>query len=509
MKHNKLLFFLITVFGSILIIPLGVDGQSHNHWSRSFNEESSLLSGAVVGGSSGPSAIYYNPASISEITESKLSVNASLFSFDIINIKNALGDGIDLNSFRGKIEPRFLSYMIKPKKRPNWSFEIAFLNNENYKQNLTQSVDQEIDVLTHLPGNERYFALFEYHNTFRDDWIGGGGSWKINRNLSIGASMFISIRQLDYSFSLDIEAYPLGHSVFINNQHIPFYSANYQELEFAKYNDYRLLWKVGALYKKRKFSIGLNITTPSVGGIYSDGKKVSRKQKQSNITNPETGEPLPDYVLVDYKEKDEVTVNSKNPLSVAAGFNYYFADTSKIIYFTAEYFAGIEPYRVIEANENFDLIAGSVFGYIAQNEWLTFVSGAKPILNIGVGYQWLIKNDLLMMAGFRTDFNYRKKFNYNPYAESKQIKGLDVDMYHISAGLSWRILGQDLITGFQYTVGSERNQQQFANLSDPVEFNTEDLTALTGQREYVMDTFFHSISIYFGATFNFGGDNNK
>jgi len=144
--------------------------------------------------------------------------------------------------------------------------------------------------------------------------------------------------------------------------------------------------------------------------------------------------------------------------------------------------------------------------YMAGDNLFAFVNGAKPLLNVGIGYQWLIQKDLLMMAGFRTDFNYRKNFNYNPYAENKQIKGMDLDMYHISAGLSWRILGQDLITGFQYTIGAEKDQQQFANLSDPVEFNTEDFTALTGPKEYTMDTFFHSISIYFGATFNFGNN---
>lgn len=58
------------LFYFVLTFPLLSSGQSHNHWTRNFNEESSLLSGAVVGGGAGPSAIYYNPASIAEITES-------------------------------------------------------------------------------------------------------------------------------------------------------------------------------------------------------------------------------------------------------------------------------------------------------------------------------------------------------------------------------------------------------------------------------------------------------
>jgi len=89
--------------------PRFVSSQSTNYWTRSFNEESSLLAGAVVGGGAGPTAIYYNPASISEVEASKLSLNASLFSFDIITLKNALGNNIDIGSTKFNIEPRLIS----------------------------------------------------------------------------------------------------------------------------------------------------------------------------------------------------------------------------------------------------------------------------------------------------------------------------------------------------------------------------------------------------------------
>lgn len=213
---------------------------------------------------------------------------------------------------------------------------------------------------------------------------------------------------------------------------------------------------------------------------------------------------MPNYVLVDYREKDEVAVNSKSPLSIAAGLTYYSKERDKTLYTTIEYFAGIDPYRIVQANENPNLAAGSVFQDINFNEWLTFVSGAKPILNAAAGYKWELKQDLLMMAGFRTDFNYRKDFNYNPLAQSKIMKGLNLDMYHITSGLSWRIKGQDLMTGLQYTVGRERDQEQFANLADPVEYNSTINEPLQGTPQNNMDIFFNSLSIYFGATFNFG-----
>jgi len=483
-------------------------GQSHNHWTRSFNEESSLLSGAVVGGGAGPAAIYYNPSSIGEITESKISVNASLFSFDSYNAQNALGDGIDIKSLNILIEPRFMSVMIKPEKHPEWSLEIAFLNNENYNVDITQSVDYNIDVLNNLPGEERYHALFQFSNKYRDDWLGFGGSWKLNPNFYIGASMFVSIRQLEYRYLIDIEAFPLD-SVIIDDDFIPFYSAHYYEMEYVKYTDYRLLWKFGLLYTADRFSIGLNITTPSIGGIYSDYNLVSREQKQSYISMPESGEPLPDYEIVDYREKKDVFVNSKSPLSIAAGFTYYFQEKSKTLYITVEYFAGLDPFRLVQAEESLDIAAGSPIEELPYNEWLTFVGGAKPVLNAAAGYRWKLKENLMILGGFRTDFNYRKDYNYDHMTDYNIIRGLDLDLYHLNGGFSWRILGQDLMIGFQYTLGRANNQKQYLNLSDPVEYNMTENVPLQGTRQNTMKGSYNSLSVYFGATFNIGGGNKN
>jgi len=497
-------FFQIFIIVFIALISNQLGAQSSNHWTRSFNEESSLLSGAVVGGGAGPSAIYFNPSSISEITESKLSFHMSLFSFNFLNVKNALGDGIDLNGSKVLVEPRFISYMIKPRNHPEWSLEIAILNNENYYIDMTQSVDMETNVLTNLPGEERYYAVFQYFNRYRDDWYGFGGSLKLSPALSVGGSMFLTVRSLEYRYELNIEAYPLD-SVFIEDEYLPFYSASYQELDYLKYNDYRLLWKFGLLYKKKRFSVGVCLTTPSIGGIYSDGKRVSREQKQANINSPESGEALPDYFIGDYQEKKALEVNNKSPLSIAAGLTFYSKDHTKTLYTTVEYFAGLEPFRLAQADESPNLASNTVPEMIQLNEWLTFVSGAKPVLNAALGYRWEIKENIMLMTGFRTDFNYKKNYDYNPLLESKSVKGVQLDYYHLTGGLSMRILGQDLITGLQYTIGREKNQTQFVNLSDPVEYNSIENAPLQGTRQNNMNSLLNSLSLYFGATFNFGG----
>ena len=123
-------------------------GQSYGCWTQNFNEESSLLSGAVVAGGSGPSAIYYNPAAIVAGGKSMYSIKASLFTLDINKLENALGDGIDLKSSNLVVQPRFISVLLQP----SWNEDISM----------------EMDILTELPGEERYYAYYIYRNKYRN-----------------------------------------------------------------------------------------------------------------------------------------------------------------------------------------------------------------------------------------------------------------------------------------------------------------------------------------------------
>ena len=491
--------------GLFLVLSILLAGQSHNYWTRSFNEESSLLSGAVVGGGAGPSAIYYNPASISEVKASKFSLNASLFSFNFLNISNALGDDIDLDDINAKVEPRFISYMLKSKKHKNWSFEIAFLNNENESAEATASVDEKKDVLTGIPGDDRYFAFYHFNSHFRDDWIGIGASARLSDRIIVGLSMFAAIKSLEYMNSLDIEAYPLNDSIQFPDGNNSFYAAGYVDNYYLKFNDYRLLWKAGILCKWDRISLGLTITTPSLG-VYSDGKRVERKEQQSNITNPETGSPMSDYLIIDYEEKDKVDVSFKTPFSVSAGLTYLLPRRKMIFYLSMEYFSGIDPYRIVEADESPLMNSGS-YNTLAS-DWLTFASGAKPIFNVAAGYSWTLSEKLLLKTGFRTDFNYQKNLDYGQMADYSKIQKANLDRYYITCGLSWKFLGQDIITGIQYSIGRSADQKQIVNLSDPVEYNPEENKALQGTRTNTMTTLYNSIIIYLGFSVNFGEKKN-
>ena len=496
-----------TLFILIFSVPLFANAQFNNHWSHNFNEESSLVAGAVVGGGAGSSSIFYNPASISEITDSKLSVNMSFYSYDYLKYNNALGNNLDIYSSRLYMIPRNVSFMVKSPNYPGWSFELAYLNVANFTAESMGSTDKAIDILKNLPGTERYTSYSYSRTEFRNDFLGFGGSKKLSENFYFGTSLFVSFKSYYSTYVADLNAYPL-EPVFIDGKEIPFYTALYKENEVVKFNDYRGLMKFGLMFVRPRFSAGLNFTTPSVGNIYSDGKRVLRERGQSNITNPVTGKSMENYYIMDYAEVKEVQVNSKTPLSVAAGATYYSKDRKKVLYTTLEYFAGIDVYRMVEVDENPDA-AGGIAGNKDINDWLTWIDGAKPVLNGAIGISMNLKDNLKFLGGFKTNFSYKKNLDVHPFQNDMLVKSVDFNYYHFTGGLSLRIWGQDLTAGIQYKLGVSRDQTQFINVSDPEEFNFTEMKALQGTRMNEMDSYLNSITLVIAASFNFVKSSTK
>jgi len=494
------------VFIILLFCPWFLKAQINNYWGYNFNEESSLIAGAVVGGGAGASAIFYNPAIISDISASKLSLNVSLFSYDVYNVKNVLGEGIDLESTRFYAVPRSVSYMYKPPNHPGWNLEFSYLNVANREFSAINFTEKNIDILTYLPGTEHYQAYNQLKTKIRTDFFGAGGSIKLSENLFAGSSMFVSVNSKYSGYQLDINAAPTSMASDTNTG---YYIAKQETQEMVNFNDYRLLWKFGLYYTKDRFSAGLNITTPSIGGIYSDGKKVMRKQGQNNITNPNTGEPIENFLIVDYAEKKEVSVTTKSPFAVAAGFTYSTTDKKKTLYSTFEYFAGIPSYNMVEVDENPDLGKGTFLENQDFSNWLSFVDGANPVFNVAFGYRSYLKNNLKLLTGFKTDFNYKKKKETSPKNPDKSIKSINFDYYHFTTGLTLRIKGQDITAGLQYSLGLSNNTKQLVNVSDPVEFNFVEYRALQGTRTNTVKSISNSFTFLLAAAFNFSGKKNE
>ncbi|MEA1898882.1 MAG: hypothetical protein U9N53_14585, partial [Bacteroidota bacterium] len=424
--------------------------QSSRYWSTNLNEESSMLAGAVVGGGAGVGAIYYNPAWITENQISKFSFNANLVSLQFYKLTNALGEGIDLQTTKFNIQPRFLSFLLKPKNMKDMSFQVVILNKSRNEVELTHAQDINLDILQSLPGIERYYANFKFRKRYNEDWVGIGTSYEIKPGFSIGISMFGTAKSLRYNHSSHLYAFPLTDTIFSDTDTIPFYTANNSSSEYIRYNNYRILWKIGLGYKSGSISMGLNISTPSIN-IYSDGKIVSKLDQQENIIDPSGSGFLQNYLIADEQVKDEISINHKDPLSIAFGLNYRTPNGKHKYFFTMEYFSKLNAYTIIDANINPNITTGSIYNELVNKKWLSYNNDARHVVNFAVGYESEVSEDVMIMGGFKTDFSAKHHYSFaNSEGFENQIRTINADFYHLTGGGLLNVKGHRIFAGLQY-----------------------------------------------------------
>jgi long-subunit fatty acid transport protein len=172
----------------LLLHAESAGAQGAWYWNQSLNTEASLLSGAVVAGESGIAAIFYNPATIPEMTQSNLSLSANLFSVSDYNAKNALGSDFPASRTQLDVQPRILTLTINPKNKPDLTIEIAYFCKTNDYMQINQGNSLTADIIPLNPGSEHYTADFYFRSKFQDYYGGLGLGYKVSGSFTVGFS---------------------------------------------------------------------------------------------------------------------------------------------------------------------------------------------------------------------------------------------------------------------------------------------------------------------------------
>ena len=375
--------------------------QSDNYWSWTFNTPSTLLAGAVVGGSAGPSAVFYNPALIDHEQVPSLSLSASLVSLQFFDIEGIAGEGIDANKFIFKVQPRFISYIVK-NKNDRLGMEVAILSPVSEEINYTLQHFDELDVINRTEGDETYSGYLNYSRKFDDTWAGMGFSYRVNDRLYFGLSTFISTKILRYEYTQKAEAFQEGDSVLVNDRLEPKYIAYNTFEEQTKYWDLSLVFKGGFQYKSKseRFSIGGNITFPNIR-LYGEAD-VRKSFARSNVFDNEANSFTSNETLIDIEEKSRTRV--KTPFSTALGLQYFTGNRRNAISLTMEYFHSLDPYAVIDIQRQRDPMSSFDNMPVSSADFMSYYHSARAVTNIGIGFKQFFSEKFTILGGFRTDF---------------------------------------------------------------------------------------------------------
>ncbi len=482
-------FFIVFTSAFILFFSFA-KGQPENYWSVSFNTEASLLSGAVVGGNSGITSIYYNPAGISEIKDKQFALNASLFSLEYEKYKNAIGDNQDISSLLFRVQPRFVSYLYRLKSDTTLSIQFVILNRNNLTVNSYESVNYPIRLIN-KDIDEMYFGSIDFKSDYSDFWGGAGSSFQINENLSVGASLFISVKNFSYYKNIEILVNP-DMEKFPDT--LSYYSASWSIYQKLEMYDVRLLGKLGIRYNYNNFSFGLNISLPSLR-LFGNGD-VKKTFSQSGIADSTTKYPDRNY----YEVGNYMLSQFKDPFSAAIGLVYTTPSKISSWYFTAEYFGRIKKYKTVD---------GTKCLYSCNNkgkttDFLSYYYSAKPVVNFALGFQTYLLKNVDALFGFRTNFNPRKKIFDNTTENSlNEFIKTSVNTYYFTGGGQFRYKKTKFLVGLQLGTGHSKKNLQFVNFSDVELFDNETNLALQGKRQNNMTHTYVSLSLFLGFVLGF------
>ena len=453
---------------SLLFIDINpAYGQDDHYWSQQYGAESTLLGGAMVGGASDNSAVYYNPGALAFISNPSLSIDANVYRMDKTLISDGAGNGLNLNSAQISIYPQIISGMLKLLKneRIKFSYTLLTRNHNNILMNTryTNTASQD-DPGNPIPSATTYVGVYNYVNQLDEQWLGFGAGYQLSDKLGIGATLFGIYRG---------QSYQLTNYTREVNYVDPYYTfRTVTNDEGVKYTSVRMLAKFGLAYVSGRLKYGLTLTTPSFG-IYSTG---SIQRENSDLVISENPPDMKDNFLI-MDSKSGVAANYKHPLSVAFGIDYQTAKTR--IVFSAEYFTRINTYHLLEPSSQPFLYPTSYLDSAdikpLIDSYLHVENASRPVLNAGIGISQAVFKQFTLLLGAYTDFTSYEK----PVEADELLHGSgSFDIYHLSIGSSYHKQKHTVTLGFSYAITPSEQIPPYAIINQTPEVtSTARLTA--------------------------------
>jgi hypothetical protein len=121
--------------------------QDANYWSSSYNPSGFLTLGAVIAFNRDSGVMFLNPALLAYSTKNTASINASIYQYGRINVKNGAGTGLDLKSTSASIIPQMISATISLKGKHPFTLGYALTHNPVITYRANQQRDATLNVL--------------------------------------------------------------------------------------------------------------------------------------------------------------------------------------------------------------------------------------------------------------------------------------------------------------------------------------------------------------------------
>ncbi len=479
---------LLFIFGQSI-------GQDTHYWTYRYGTRAVLMGGSAVGGLEDNSSVIYNPALLSLVKSTSVSINSNVYQVVNITVKDGAGAGQDVTSNQFSAVPVTVSGLIKKKKISRWTLGYAIIvpTEFTFKASAREEGLKDIDQLLNgvqSPGPEDYVGQFSINTRLSENQGAFAVAFKINDHWSIGLTNQFIYRSHNYAKN------ELSRMV-LNNAGTTLVSTS--ESQSIEYANLRYVPKIGFAYASGNWSVGLAINLPSLNITGSGTIARDVAANNLNIQTDFTKARIPFNLAVNDRQT-KLSTTYKSPLSISAGFAYKSDKT--IIAASAEWFDNVALYNIMSpVGDPFKRPASVT---VDSQKFLELNASNKSVTNFAIGIEHELNEKVSISTGFRTNNSFydrvfddritdrnKKNVNNNPL-------NLDIsswNMYHVVIGGTFKKERKDLSIGINFSWADEGAIKQFANFEKPTE-----QTFLLGQRVSTTASMF-AYGIVLGYTF--------
>lgn len=429
MKRWQYIFSLSIACGLITL----VNGQEGNYKLENYGNESALLTGNVTGSISDLALTYYNPSKLSFLEETKFLISVKAYQLDKFSYENNHGEGKEVSDAQFNGIPSMIAGEFNVGFLPNHKFAYSLISRYRTDRSLLyESGIIDNGLVGGIDDAQASLVNIDLRTKIKDEWFGLTWAYKLNDNLGVGASAFLSIYDFKEKGELLISGLQSDNStVLLSNK-----------IDYAQ-KAYGLFVKLGMTYNVSDIDLGANISLPYLG-IYNDASILVQELTAGLGTEGDSFELFDEEGL---KNKRKTALG----VAVGAGIPVGKIKRSKI-HLNVEWYSKVKEYERITLPDN----------VLDDNpDQSQFNEEFKSVINFGAGANLFLSKNATLILSVSSDFNAHvssinilEELNQN----EENINAFD-NFWHLGLGTELSMKWGDLYTGFVYSQTSTRVNQ--------------------------------------------------
>lgn len=480
MKAYTSLFFVV------YLMPLCLYGQDNQYDALQLGVKNSLLTGAGVSSWQDQTAVYINPATLTQTKINSVSLNTAAFGFSTLYFKNGYGEGYSLSSNQTRFLPSLIAGNVKLRSMSErWMLGYAIYHRNRDRLRASARLEDDLNVINDVesPGNENYISQYILETDFDETAGVAGIGYELNDRWSFGASLNGIYRQHSYleDFSANAVTYPE------NNPQVDVVSSrsNFN----AEYFNFMFLLKLGAALRIGQWRLGLTLSTSSVQVL---GKgDILAEASLSNMRIPGISDRknfLASTRLVDLKS------TFKYPLSLALGGSRHIGKfdlaASVSYYFSQEVYTVLDPGNAVFIRPSTDE------NVLVTDQFLRVFSVNREVVNATLSADWRISDRFEVLFSYALDQNYSDRLPSEP-GINMAVKTWD--LHHFNTGIHLIRPKAEWIVGVQSAIGGATEFRQSSSFNNPTEDNFLQGEPVTGSIDALSLALVLSFSLQLGT----------